>query len=55
MTMKLRLDNLLDFPFGFTIDNVRHGLFVVGAMRIGLVVLGEEVDVKDWMDLHGWG
>jgi hypothetical protein len=47
-----RLDDLLDLPLGFAIDNVRCGAFVVRTVCFGLTVSGQEVDVEDWVDLH---
>jgi hypothetical protein len=48
-----RLDDLLDFPFGFPIDNVWCGAFVVRTVCLSFAVLGQEVDMKDGVDLHG--
>ena len=53
LAMKLRLDDLLNFPFGFTIDNVRHELFIIGAVGLSFTILCEEVNMEDQMDLHG--
>jgi hypothetical protein len=44
--MELRLDNLLDFPFRFAIDNVWCGSLVVGAMCLSFTIMGEEINVK---------
>ena len=51
-SIEVRLDNLLHFPFWFTVDNVRWGSFVIWTMSLGLVIVGQEVDVKDRVDLH---
>ena len=54
-TIKLRLDYLLNFPFGFTIDNVRCGSFVVGAVSFHFMVADKEIHMKYRVNLHGWG
>ena len=51
-SMKARLDNLLDFPFGFAIDNVRWRSFVVRTMGLGLAITGQKVDMEDGVDFH---
>ena len=53
--MEAGLDNLLHFPFWFTVDNVRWGSFVIRTMGLGLSVMSQKVNVEDWVDLHGWG
>ena len=50
--MEARLDNLLDFPFGFAIDNVRWGSFIIWTVSLGLSVASQEVDMEDGVDLH---
>ena len=50
--MEARLDNLLDFPFGFAIDNVRWRAFVVGTMGLGFSIAGQEVDVENGVNFH---
>ena len=54
-TMKLRLDNLLDFPLRFAIDNVWRGLFIVGAMGLSLMVVSEKIHMEDGVNLHEQG
>ena len=54
-TVELRLNNLLDFPFRFAIDNVWCGLLVVGAMCLSFTIMCEEINVEDGVDLHGCG
>ena len=51
-TVESRLDYLLNFPFGLTINNVWHWSFIIRAVSLYFVVLCEEVDVEDWIDLH---
>jgi hypothetical protein len=50
-----RLDNLLDFPFGFAIDNLWCGALVIRAVRLSLSVSGQEVDMEDRVNLHRGG
>jgi hypothetical protein len=50
-----RFYDLLDFPFGFAINDLWCGAFIVGTVCFSLSVSGQEVDVEDWVDLHGWG
>jgi hypothetical protein len=50
-----RLDDLLDFPFGFTLDDIWCGAFVVRTVGLGLTVSSQEVDMKYGVDLHGGG
>jgi hypothetical protein len=50
--MEARFDNLLDFPFGFTIDNVRWWSFVIRSVSLGFSITGQEVDMEDRMNLH---
>ena len=50
--MEARFNNLLDFPFGFTIDNIRWGSLVIGTVGLGLSIMGQEVDMEDRVDLH---
>ena len=50
--MDVRLENLLDFSFQFTIDNVRWWLFVIWTVGVGLVILGEEIHMKYRVNLH---
>ena len=52
--METGFDDLLNFPFRFTIDNVRWWSFVVRTMGRGLAISGQEVDVEDGMDFHRW-
>ena len=54
-SMEAGFDDLLDFPFGFTIDNVRWWAFVVGTVSLGFSITGQTVDVEDWVDFHRWG
>ena len=54
-SIEARLDNLLDFPFGFTIDNVRWWAFVIGAVGLSFSITGQKVDVEDGVDFHRWG
>ena len=51
-SMEARFDNLLHFPFRFTIDNVRWGSFVIRAMSFGFTIAGQKVDMEDGVDLH---
>ena len=51
-SIEARLDNLLDFPFWFTIDNVRWGSFIIQTVSLGLAIAGQEVDMEDRVDLH---
>ena len=53
--MEARLDNLLHFPFRFTIDNVRWRSFVIRTVGFSLTISSQEVDMEDWMNLHRWG
>ena len=53
--MEARFNDLLNFPFGFSIDNVRWGPFVIRAVGFGLSITGQEIDMENWMDLHGRG
>ena len=53
--MEARLDNFLYFPLGFAVDNVRWGSLVIGTVGFGFSIAGQEVDMEDWVDLHGWG
>ena len=50
--MEARLDDLLDFPFRFAIDNVRWWSFVIGTVGLGLSIAGQKVDMEDGVDLH---
>jgi hypothetical protein len=50
-----RLYDLLNFPFRFAIDDVWRWAFVVRTVGLSLTVSGQEVDVEDWVDLHGCG
>ena len=50
--MEARLDNLLHFPFRFTVDNVGWWSFVIGAVGLGLSIASQEVDVEDGVYLH---
>ena len=50
--MEAGFDNLLHFPFRFTIDNVRWGAFVIRTMGLGLSVASQKVDVKNGVNLH---
>ena len=50
--MEARLDNLLHFPFWFTIDNVRWGSFVIWTVGLGLSISRQKVDMEDGVDLH---
>ena len=43
--MEARFDNLLYFPFGFAIDNVRWGTFVIRAVGFGFAITGQKVNV----------
>ena len=52
--MELRLENFLNFPLWFTINNFRHWSFVVWAMGLGLVILGQKIHMKDRVNLHRW-
>ena len=54
-TVESRLVNLLNFPLGFTINNVWHGLFVIGAMCLGFAIMGEKINMENGVDLHEWG
>ena len=53
-SIEVRLDNLLHFPFWFTVNNVRWGPFVIWTMSLGLSISGQKVNVEDGVDLHGW-
>ena len=50
--MEVRLENLLDFPFRFTIDNVWWGSFIIWTMSLGFAISGQKVDVEYRVDLH---
>jgi hypothetical protein len=50
-----RLNDSLDFPFGFTIDNVWCGAFVIRTVCLGFTISGQEIYMKDGVDLHGGG
>jgi hypothetical protein len=50
--MEARFDNLLHFPFGFTIDNVRWGSLIIWTVSLSLSIPGQEVDVEDRVDPH---
>jgi hypothetical protein len=50
-----RLYDLLDFPFGFAIDDLRCGAFVVRTVRISFMVAGQEVNMEYRVDFHGRG
>ena len=50
--MEARLDDLLYFPFRFTVDDVRWGSFVIWAVGFGFSVSSQKVDVEDWVNLH---
>ena len=50
--MEARLDNLLYFPFWFSINNVRRRPFVVRTMGLGLSIAGQKVDMEDGVNLH---
>ena len=52
--MEVRFDDLLNVPFWFAIDNLWHWSFIVWTVSVGLVVSGQEVNMKDGMDLHRW-
>jgi hypothetical protein len=52
LSVEARLDDLLDFPFGFAINNVGWWLFIVWTVSLGLMVSGQKVDVEDGVDLH---
>ena len=52
--MEAGLDNLLHFPFQFSIDNVRRGLFVIRAVSLSLMIMSQKINVKDGVDLHRW-
>jgi hypothetical protein len=54
-SVKSRLDDLLDFPLGFAVDNVWRGAFVIRAVGFSLTVSGQEVDMKYGVNLHGGG
>ena len=51
-SMEVRLDNLLHFPLGFAIDNVRWGSLVIGTVGFSFPVTSQEVDMEDWVNLH---
>jgi hypothetical protein len=48
-----RLDDFLDFPFWFAIDNVWRRSFVIRTVGFGLTVSGQEINVEYGVDLHG--
>ena len=50
--MEARLDNLLYFPFWFSINDVRWGSFVIRTMGLGFPITSQEVDMENRMDLH---
>ena len=49
-TIGLMSDDLLDFPFWFTIDKVRQGFQEVRAVLLCFVVGGQEGCVEDVVD-----
>ena len=53
-TMESGVDNLLHFPFGFAIDDVRWWSFVVWPVSFCLAVSGQQVYMKNRVDLHWW-
>jgi hypothetical protein len=54
-SIEARFNDLLDFPFGFSIDNVGWWVFIIGTMSLGFTITGQKVDMEDRVDLHGWG
>jgi hypothetical protein len=50
--MESRLDYFLDLPLGFAIDNVRWRSFEIRTVGLGLSITGQEVDVKNGVNLH---
>ena len=52
LSMEARLDNLLDFPFWFAIDNLWWQSFVIGPMGFGFAISGQEIHMKYGVDLH---
>ena len=53
--MESRPDNLLNFPLGFTINNVWHRSFIIEAICLSFAIMGEKVNMENGVDLHGWG
>ena len=51
--MEAGLDNLLDFPFWFTVNNVRWGSFVIRTVSLGLTISSQKVDMEDEVNFHG--
>ena len=50
--MEARFDDLLNFPFWFSIDNVRWQLFIVRAVGLGRTISGEKINMENRVDLH---
>ena len=55
LTVESRLDNFLNFPLGFAINNVWHRSFIIGAVGLSFAIMGEKINVEDGVDLYGQG